>query len=152
GVRLAGFTENSLFSGGPTGTLCDTNSFGDPVVVYDQLHDRWILTNLAFTLSGSSPVSPYYECIAASKTGDPVAGSWWLYAGGRDLGGTGMPPVGPLPDCPKFGIWNDGCLYMGANGYSGPFNGAVFASFNTDDLYNGRALRSGLGRIANTAF
>jgi hypothetical protein len=28
GMTVAGFTENSLFSGGPTGTLCDTNSFG----------------------------------------------------------------------------------------------------------------------------
>jgi hypothetical protein len=37
GTLVTAFTENSLFSGGPTGTLCDTNSFGDPVVVYDQL-------------------------------------------------------------------------------------------------------------------
>jgi hypothetical protein len=48
GTQVAAFTENSLFSGGPTGTLCDTNSFGDPVVVYDQLANRWILTNFAF--------------------------------------------------------------------------------------------------------
>ena len=48
GTQVAAFTENSLFSGGPTGTLCDTNSFGDPVVVYDQVANRWILTNFAF--------------------------------------------------------------------------------------------------------
>src|SRR5205085_183610 len=54
GALLAAFTENSLFSGGPTGTLCDTNSFGDPVVIYDELADRWILTNFAFIANATT--------------------------------------------------------------------------------------------------
>jgi hypothetical protein len=111
GTRLAAFTENSLFSSGTragglsgTGTLCDTNSFGDPVVVYDQLADRWILTNFAFILNSSGLwVPPIFQCIAASKTSDPVSGGWWVYAVRIDTGGTGLPPVGTLDDYPKFG-------------------------------------------------
>lgn len=76
GTRLAAFTENSLFSGGPTGTLCDTNSFGDPVVIYDELAGRWILTNFAFVANGTTGLwnPPLYQCFAASKTGNPVTG------------------------------------------------------------------------------
>ena len=84
GAQVAGFTENSLFSGGPTGTLCDTNSFGDPVVVYDQLANRWILTNFAF-VSFPGP-GPFYQCFAVSQTSDPVAGGWFLYAVRIDQG------------------------------------------------------------------
>ncbi len=155
GTRLAAFTENSLFSSGSragggtgTGTLCDTNTFGDPVVLYDQLADRWILTNLAFVLNASGLWDPpIYQCFAASKSGDPVAGGWWVYAVRVDTGGTGLPPVGTLDDYPKFGSWNDGCLYMGANAFnsSGFSSGAIFGSFNKSDMYDGLTLRGGLG-------
>ena len=112
GTQVAAFTENSLFSGGPTGTLCDTNSFGDPVVVYDQLANRWILTNFAF-VSFPGP-GPFYQCFAVSQTSDPVAGGWFLYAVRIDQGAV---TPGTLPDYGKFGHWNDGCLYMGANAF-----------------------------------
>ncbi|HXU35283.1 MAG TPA: HYR domain-containing protein [Blastocatellia bacterium] len=156
GTRLAAFTENSLFSSGSrpgggtgTGTLCDTNTFGDPVVIYDQLADRWILTNLAFVLNTTTGlwVPPVFQCFAASKTGDPVMGGWWVYAVRIDTGGAGLPPVGTLDDYPKFGNWNDGCLYMGANAFnsSGNSSGAIFGSFNKNDMYNGLTLRGSLG-------
>src|SRR5260370_19518566 len=127
GTRLAAFTENSLFSGGPTGTLCDTNSGGDPVAVYDQLNNRFILTNFAFT-SFPGP-GPMYQCFAVSKTSDPVAGGWFLYAVQIDSGGL---PAGTFPDYGKFGHWNDGCLYMGANGFnsSGGCSRNLFSSFS----------------------
>jgi hypothetical protein len=142
-----------LFSAGPTGTICDTNSFGDPVVVYDQLSDRWILTNLALIPSGSTWLAGLYVCIAASKTSDPVAGGWNLYGVRIDTGATGQPPVGTLPDYPKYGNWNDGCLYMGANGFgiTGSFNGPILASFSKSDMYNGNALTGSLTRIASAS-
>ena len=96
GTLQASFTENSLFSGGPTGTLCDTNSFGDPVVVYDQFADRWILTNFAFVLVGGNQVSPTFQCFAVSKTSNPVSGGWWLYAVRIDTNAAGQPPTGTL--------------------------------------------------------
>ena len=151
GTLLASFTENSLFSGGPTGTVCDTDSDGDPVVLYDRLADRWILTNFAFTLdTKGNPQSPFYECIAVSKTSNPVTGGWWLYALRMDPGGAGQPPVGALNDYPKFGVWTD-CLYMAANEFSGnSFIGTSYASLSRSDLYSGAALTWSLGLISNT--
>ena len=106
GTLLASFTENQLWSTGGANP-CNGNSAGDPVVLYDQLADRWILTHFAFAFSGSplAPVSPFYQCIAASKTSDPVSGGWWLFPVRMDPGGAGLPPVGAFNDYGKFGIW-----------------------------------------------
>src|SRR5438094_6571985 len=69
GTLLAQFTENQLWA--ETGTLCDGNARGDPVVIFDPLENRWILTNLAFNIDvNGNPVSPFYECIAASAGPD----------------------------------------------------------------------------------
>ena len=153
GTRLAAFTEDQLWSGVGT-TPCNGNSQGDPIVLYDALADRWILSHFAFGVDGSgNPVSPFYQCIAASKSSDPVAGGWWLYALRMDPGTTGAPPVGALNDYGKFGIWND-CLYMAANEFAmptGSFKGTAFASFNRSDLYSGAALTWSLGFINNTS-
>src|SRR6266480_614113 len=75
GTQVAAFTENSLFSGGPTGTLCDTDSFGDPVVVYDQLANRWILTNFAFvSFPGPGPNCGAGGTMSAATTVSHVSG------------------------------------------------------------------------------
>jgi hypothetical protein len=79
GNRLAAFTEVSLWAGAGS-TPCTTDPFGDPIVLYDQTADRWILTNLGFNLVNGNPVAPYMQCFAVSKTNDPVAGGYWLYA------------------------------------------------------------------------
>src|SRR5205807_2823586 len=42
GTRVAAFTFNALIGQGAFGNLCDTDNFGDPVVLYDTFHDRWI--------------------------------------------------------------------------------------------------------------
>jgi uncharacterized repeat protein (TIGR01451 family) len=106
GTQLAAFTFNSLWSGAGSGTACDTANAGDPTVVYDPLGDRWFVADFAFA-EVSSP--PYYECIAVSKTGNPVTGGWWLYAVRAD---DASHPF--LPDYPKIAVWRDG-LYMTAN-------------------------------------
>jgi len=62
------FTENNLWSGVGT-TPCNGHSQGDPVAIYDWLADRFVITWFAFVSSGG----PFYHCIAASKTGDPVS-------------------------------------------------------------------------------
>ncbi len=147
GAMQASFTENSLFSSGNTGTVCDTDSSGDPVVLYDRLANRWILTNFAFGFNNNRPVSPFYECIAVSKTSNPVTGGWWLYPVQMDPGGTGLPPSGTLNDYPKFGIWPD-CLYMASNEFTMPsesFAGTAFASFSRSDMYGGLSLTWSLG-------
>jgi hypothetical protein len=68
-----------------------TDPSGDPVVLYDQFSDRWILTQ--FTTAGPE----YYNCIAVSTTGDPT-GSYYRYAFSTGLN---------FPDYPKYGNWTD---------------------------------------------
>ena len=68
-----------------------TDPSGDPVVLYDQFSDRWILTQ--FTTAGPE----YYNCIAISTTGDPT-GSYYRYAFSTGLN---------FPDYPKYGNWTD---------------------------------------------
>jgi hypothetical protein len=151
GARIAAFTEASLWSTASSGTVCDTDNQGDPVVLHDPLTDRWILTNFAFAFDSSgNPIAPYYQCFAVSKTSDPVAGGWYLYAVKMDTGGTGKPPAGTMNDYPKFGVWTD-CVYMSANGFNPAFAGTMFASFSKSDMYSGAPLTSSIGFIANTS-
>jgi len=148
GTLLASFTENALWAG--SGTFCEGNGGGDPVVIYDALADRWILTHLAYT--GGASTGPFYQCIAASKTSDPVSGGWYLYAVRTDTGVAGQPPVNTINDYPKFGIWTD-CLYYAANGFqepAGSYNGGEFASFSRSDMYAGLPLTGALGFAAST--
>lgn len=107
GTQLAAFKYNSFFGGtGITGTPCDSNNFGDPVVLYDAMADRWVITDFAFGFVGGIPIPPHYECIAVSKTSDPVGGGWWLYAF--------LAHNTWLNDYPKWGVWPD-AYYMSAN-------------------------------------
>jgi len=155
GVLLASFTEDQLWSG--AGSPCDGNSQGDPIVLYDWLADRFVLSWFAFLLDRSSnPTSPFFQCIAASRTNDPVTGGWWLYALPMDLGLPGAPPVGDLNDYVKVALWHD-CLYLSANEYTmpaGSYDGVAFASINRADLYSGAALNWSLGWLppASNAF
>jgi Bacterial Ig-like domain (group 3) len=143
GTLLTSFEENQLWSG-VGATPCNGNSHGDPVVIYDWLSDRFVLTWFAFA-SGSGP---FYQCIAAAKSSDPVAGGWWLYAVRMDPGGVGLPPVGDINDYAKFGLWHD-CLYMAANEFTpvGAYDGIAFASFSRADLYSGAPLTYSLGYL-----
>lgn len=108
---LSGPTDiNTLWLGASTGTPCDENNRTDPIVLYDQLADRWLLSNVAYAadLLTGAPLPPFYECIAVSQTSDPVSGGWYRYA---MLGDSNL-----LNDYPKFGLWPDG-YYMTANMY-----------------------------------
>src|SRR5439155_12672872 len=81
GFQEAAFTFNTFMSQGNFGNLCDTNNFGDPVVLYDTFEDRWIITDFAFKLDGGGNVlPPAYQCFAASMSGDPVTGGWHCYS------------------------------------------------------------------------
>ena len=119
GVPAAEFTFNAFMSQGSFGNLCDTNNFGDPVVLYDSFEDRWFITDFAFALDNAGNVTPQtvYQCFAVSKTGDPVNGGWNFYS---------ILSPGGLDDYPKFGIWPDG-IYMSANMF-GYTSGASFIS------------------------
>jgi hypothetical protein len=150
GTLLAKFSEDSLWKNANSGTPCDHQSHGDPVVVYDQLADRWIISNFAFGFNENGPANPIYQCFAVSKSGDPVSGGWRFYAMQTDTGAAGQPPPHTLSDYPRLGNWNDGCLYMSANEFNfpgGKYLGTMFASLNKSDMYNGLPLTSSIGFI-----
>ncbi len=91
---------NSLFTslGGP----CATHNDGDPVVQYDQLADRWVLSQ--FVVGAPAPAFSH-QCVAVSKTGDPL-GAWYLY----DFPTSATNFV----DYPKWTTWTD-AYYMTAH-------------------------------------
>src|SRR5258708_16202604 len=97
---------------------------------------------------------PYYECIAVSKTSDPVSGGWWLYGIRADDAAHPW-----LPDYPKMGIWPDG-LYMSANMFDCLNAGCSSASykevrafaFNLSDLVSGAVLRSIVADTSSARF
>ena len=91
-------TYDSFFAPLGTGNPCGNNqNGGDPFVFYDQIADRWVVSDLGFD-SYPGP-GPYYECIGVSQTPDPVVGGWNLYALLVD-------PVN-LDDYPKAALWNN---------------------------------------------
>ena len=72
GLLLGPIEGRSLFSALPSGP-CKTYNRGDPIVLYDRLADRWVLSQFA-----SGTTGPYNQCIAVSTSGDPT-GSYCLY-------------------------------------------------------------------------
>ncbi len=92
GNKLLGpLSLGSLWAGFPV-TDCALNA-GDPIVVYDQIADRWILSQ--FTSAGTN--NEFFNCVAVSQTGDPT-GAYYRYAFSS----------GPnFPDYPKYGTWSD---------------------------------------------
>ena len=133
GTLITAFTFDTLMSQGNFGNQCDTENFGDPVVLYDTFEDRWILTDFAFTLDGGGNVNPpiAYQCFAVSKTGNPVTGGWNFYS---------TTVTDALNDYPKFGVWTDG-IYMSSNLFAfpagGSFQGVRTWSFNKAQMYAG---------------
>lgn len=83
------FDLGSLWPSGPC-----TGNAGDPVVLYDELADRWLLSQFA---------TPNHLCFAISKTSNPL-GSYHLYTFN----------VGSFPDYFKVGAWSNG-YYVSAN-------------------------------------
>jgi len=109
GARIAAFTFDAFMSQGSFGNLCDSDNRGNPVVLYDTFEDRWVISDVAYQTDGSGLVHPpgSYQCIAVSKTGDPVAGGWNFYSI-NIADGFGADP--------KLGIWPDG-IYLSVNLY-----------------------------------
>jgi hypothetical protein len=134
GNPLAGpVTFNSFFAPLGGGTPCGAGqNGGDPFVFYDQLADRWVITDFAFP--GAPGPGPFYECIGVSQTGDPVAGGWNLYALQVD-------PAHPtwLGDYPKLALWSD-AYYLSFNLFDGPtfaFEGARVYALDRASMIGG---------------
>jgi hypothetical protein len=109
---------NSLFSGLPNTSLCNTQNDGDPLVVYDQLAGRWVLSQFAFNgvSPAGTPQPPFEQCVAVSTTSDPT-GTYCTY----DFNVSNS----AFNDYGKIGVWPDGYyftfgMFAGGAAYSGP--------------------------------
>jgi subtilisin-like proprotein convertase family protein len=75
------------------------NGLGDPIVLYDALADRWLMSE--FSGSGNALI------VAVSTTPDPT-GTWYAY---RFL-------TPSFPDYPKYAVWNN--MYLVTTNESSP--------------------------------
>ena len=92
GSAAAGpFTLSDLASSGPC-----TGGLGDPIVLFDEMASRWVLTE--FSSSGNR------MCVYVAQTEDPISGGWYAY----DF------EAPSFPDYPKYGVWSD-AYYVGTN-------------------------------------
>ena len=122
-VRYGPVPINTLWSG--FGGGCQTNNDGDPVVLYDPIADRWVISQFSVT------TTPYLQCVAVSTTNDPT-GSWNRYA--FSYGNTGF------PDYPKMGVWPD-AYYITFNIFNNgsTYAGAKLCAYDRASMINGAA-------------
>jgi hypothetical protein len=114
GGALGYINGNAIWSGLPPSSVCRRVNQGDPMVQYDRLADRWVLSQFAFDInSNGTPIAPFASCIAVSTSGD-ATGSYALYEYTFDA----------LPDYAKLGIWPD-AYYFSTNDFTiNPSSGA----------------------------
>lgn len=99
GVKIFDKQGNLLFGPISLGDFFGNGiNAGDPIVMYDQLADRFFVSQ--FTFSNGL-------LIAISQTPDPT-GSYYIYEF----------PLDAFPDYPKYSVWPDG-YYMTANKFAG---------------------------------
>jgi hypothetical protein len=97
GAMISGPTPiQNLWSSGE----CSVRDDGDPIVVYDQLADRWLISQFV-----SSAAPNYAECIAISTSPDPT-GTYYAYEFDQS--------TTVFHDYPKIGVWPD-AYYMTSN-------------------------------------
>ncbi len=101
-------------SAGDTTSACGSQNNGDPIVLYDNMADRWLISQMAQT---------QFICVAISQTADPT-GVYYLY----------QFAFARFPDYFKIGAWPDG-YYVSAN-LNGP-NEALAAVMDRANMLNG---------------
>ena len=111
---------NTLWSG--FGGGCQVDNDGDPIVTYDRLADRWIISQFQVT------TVPFQQCIAVSQTPDPT-GAYFRYA--FNYSG--------FPDYPKMGVWPDAyyVTYNMFNNAGSSFLGAQVCAFDRTRMQTG---------------
>ncbi len=119
------FRMSQLFA--PLCTVCSIRDDGEPIVVYDPLADRWILSQYC------NAFPPFRQMIAVSQTGDPM-GAYFVYE-------FVMPNI-RLNDFAKFGVWPDG-YYMSTEEFTGAdFSGQGMFAFDRMKMLAGDATAS----------
>ncbi|WP_444996019.1 Calx-beta domain-containing protein [Aliikangiella sp. IMCC44359] len=120
---LAPVAINTIWDG--FGGLCESTNRGDPIVLYDGMSDRWLISQFAFNDS----FTDNHQCIAISQTGDPT-GSYYLY----DF----LWSTKKFNDYPHFGLWHDG-YYAGVNQFTGDkYSGAGVVVYEREKMLLGQ--------------
>lgn len=109
---------NTLFQA--LGGRCASDNSGDPVVVFDKLAQRWLISQFAVS------TTPYYQCVAVSQTAD-ATGGYNLYA--FSYGSV-------FPDYPKIGVWPD-AYYISFNMFTSTFQGAKACAYDRASMLAG---------------
>lgn len=88
---LGPFPGNLYFQG--LGGICEATNDGDPVVLYDERADRWLVSQFALDFANET----YAMCIGISTSPDPTGGYHQYEVNFGNI----------FPDYPKLGIWGD---------------------------------------------
>jgi Bacterial Ig-like domain (group 3) len=123
---------NTLFTN--LGGQCASTNGGDPIVLWDKIAHRWLISQLAY----NSNFTQNSVCIAVSTSSDATL-SFHLYGFS----------FSHLPDYPKFGVWSSSTssgtsdYYFSANLFSTAlYYGPVVCAFNGSDMQSGTTARS----------
>lgn len=87
-------------------TPCRSSAAGDPIILYDELAQRWLISE--FTAQG-----PNQLCVYVSATSNALTTTWNAYSF----------QAPSFPDYPKYAVWTD-AYYVTSNEGAGP---AVYA-------------------------
>ena len=121
GNKVFGPEPGNHFWQGSDLPQCELTNDGDPIVLYDQLAGRWVMSQLSYSFG-----PPYDICIAVSSGSDPLTSSWYRYA---------LEWSSHLPDYPKMAVWPD-AYYVTANLFFGAFffSGAQACALERDKM------------------
>ncbi|HMJ06167.1 MAG TPA: hypothetical protein VK474_07910 [Chthoniobacterales bacterium] len=114
---------NSLWTGFVGGN-CATRNDGDPVVLFDKVAQRWVITQF-------TSASPYHQCVAISTTAD-ATGTYFRYAFAM--------PSNQFGDYPHYGVWTDAYYVMAhifTSASGGSFVGAAFGAMDRTKMLAG---------------
>ncbi len=110
---------NTLWAG--FGGACQSQNSGDPVVLYDKVANRWLISQ--FTSSADAG-GFFYQCVAVS-TSPNAAGTYARYAfavpDGNGQNG------GDFGDYPHYGVWSD-AYYVMAHSFDNAPGGFSFVA------------------------
>lgn len=137
---LIGAREFNDFFPLECGVPCDNDNNGDPIVLFDQIHQRWFMLGFAWT--GTTNGSHF--SIAVSQSPDPT-GAWWTYCLKAD--------DVLMNDYPKCGVWHDG-IYVTANmfAFGGSYQQSKIWAIKTPDLYKGRLIAQSTTTLSLRSF
>jgi len=122
-LLMGPYDNQTIWEGFDDGQPYDNANDGDPVVLYDQVANRWLVSQFAVNTTNRK----YYELVAISVTSDPT-GAWYRYAF----------QFNNMPDYPKLSVWNDG-YYLTANQFrkGRTFVGGAVCILDRDAMLNG---------------